>query len=84
MNKLCDFILERLDMMHDHDLLTWRNTTLPSDKIWVKIGGDHGGDTFKISVQILNTPAPNAKDNTIVVECFQAKDSYSNLKLSDP
>ena len=28
----------------------------------------------------MNTPGPNAKDNTIVVECFQAKDSYSNLK----
>ena len=75
MNNLCEFILNRLDSMQEHDLLTWRNSTLPSDEILIKIGGDHSGDTFKISVQVLNTTTPNAKDNTIVVECFQAKDS---------
>ena len=79
-DNLCDFILHRLDTMDSHNQLIWRNSSIPNDEIWIKVGGDHGGDSFKISVQVLNTSSPNSKDNTIVVECFKAKDTYSNLK----
>ena len=36
-----------------------------NNEIHVKIGGDHGGGSFKMSLQIVNTANPNSKDNTI-------------------
>ena len=44
------------------------------DEIHVKIGGDHGGGSFKISYQLCNTSKPNNKDNTVVFSLFEAKD----------
>ena len=50
------------------------------DEIHVKIGGDHGGGSFKTCYQICNTNKPNNKDNTVVFSLFEAKDKRSNLK----
>ena len=53
---------------------------MPKDKIWLKIGGDHGGNSFKICLQILNVDNPNAKENTNVIACVQAKVNHENLR----
>ena len=51
-----------------------------NNEIHVKIGGDHGGKSFKACYQICNTSAPNSKDNTVVFSIFEAKDIRQNLR----
>ena len=36
------------------------------NEIHIKIDGDHGGGSFKMSFQIANVENPNRKDNTVV------------------
>ena len=54
---------------------------MDQDEIWVKIGGDKGGGTFKAALQIVNVPSPNSPDNTCVFCVFEASDSYTNLHI---
>ena len=50
------------------------------NEIHIKIGGDHGGGSFKMSFQVANVENPNRKDNTVVFSIFEAKDvSISSL-----
>ena len=44
------------------------------NEIHLKIGGDHGGDSFKMSLQVTNIDNPNQKDNTVVFSIFEEKD----------
>ena len=57
--------------------LTWHG--LPESEIWVKIGGDHGGKSFKLSFQLVNVSNPNSPLNTVPFIVFQAKDTPANL-----
>ena len=59
--------------------LTWHNGAIPENEIWVKIGGDMGGKTFKMTFQICNVKAPNATQNTCVFLIFEAPDTYTNM-----
>ena len=36
------------------------------NEIYIKIGGDHDGGSFKISFQVANLENPSRKDNTVV------------------
>ena len=38
--------------------LTWHGNLIPEDEIWLKIGGDKGGESFKMSLQIANLANP--------------------------
>ena len=60
--------------------LTWHDGAIPADEIWLKVGGDKGGNSFKLAVQVVNTTHPNSQNNTIVICCFEASDSVANLK----
>ncbi|XP_047146306.1 uncharacterized protein LOC124819131 [Hydra vulgaris] len=51
-------------------------------EIHIKIGGDYGGGSLKMSYHILNTHNPNNKDNTIVSNIFEAKDYRINIKVA--
>ena len=42
------FFLDKLDSVNR---LTWSNG-IPESEVWIKIGGDHGGGTFKLSFQV--------------------------------
>lgn len=33
--------------------LTWYDGHIPTDEIWVKLGGDKGGGSFKMSFQVI-------------------------------
>lgn len=68
-----------LDQLDSENQLTWHDGAIPDKQIWVKIGGDHGGDSFKMSCQILNVPHPNALRHVIPFLVFGAKDTASNL-----
>ena len=43
--------------VHRAGRLTWHDV-IPSDEVWIKLGGDKGGETFKMSFPIVNVPRP--------------------------
>ena len=43
--------------------LVWHHG-IPEDEIWVKIGSDTGGGSFKMNFQIVNVQSPNSLQNT--------------------
>ena len=63
----------------EKDRLTWNNG-IPKDEVWIKIGGDHGGNSFKLVLQIANVDNPNAKENTFLVCMVECRDSVENLR----
>ena len=69
--------------LHDEydrtDQLIWHDGAIPDDTIVVKIGGDHGGGTFKMAFQIANHRHPHSLQNTIPFLVIEAKDSPANL-----
>ena len=61
--------------------LTWHEG-MPKDEVWVKLGGDKGGGTFKAGFQLCNVPKPNSPENTCLFCVFEAPDSYVNLHIA--
>ena len=59
--------------------LTWHNGAIPSDEIWIKLGGDKGRGSFKLNMQVVNIPHPNSIRNTSLVAVFKAGDRTVNL-----
>ena len=70
-SDLARFITDTLD------LLTWHtiNNDIPEDQIWLKVGGDHGGGSFKMPLQTANIQSQNSKHNTFMIRMANAKDS---------
>lgn len=94
MKKICDLLDKKLQVNHDfntlffffyHTLsfnkLVWHDGKIPLNEIWVKLGGDKGGTSFKMNFQILNVNYPNAVNNTWFC-AFLAPDSYFNLHVA--
>jgi len=84
--NLPDFIYKTLDKYDDNKELTWHDNGIPEDEIWIKLGGDHGGGTFKLMLQVGNVKHPNSKFNTFLIAIVNTKDSADNLKkiIRDP
>ena len=76
---LSDLILHYLSQHKTGGILSWHDGALPDDEVWIKIGGDHGGGSFKMSFQLANVKSPNATRNTVPFVVFAAPDSASNL-----
>ena len=47
----------------------------------MNIGGDYGGDSFKLMLQIANVTEANSKRNTCLITIASCKDSHENLKI---
>ena len=60
---------------------TWHGGAIPGDEVWLKLGGDKGGGSFKSCFQILNIPSPNAPENTCIFSIFEAPDTYTNIHI---
>ena len=58
-SNISDFIIRLLDQHKKYHTLTWHESVIPEDEIWVKLGGDHGKDSLKFTMQIANTYKPN-------------------------
>ena len=58
--------------------LTWHGV-IPTDEIWLKIGGDKGRGSFKLNIQLCNIPHSNSQKNTYLLSMFMAGDSTTNL-----
>ena len=79
MYNLVGHVLHRLNELDTEGML-FDHPFIPSDEIQVKIGGDHGDTSFKLSYQIANVQNPNSIENTVVFSIFEAKDTRANLK----
>ena len=77
--NLTSFVIDLITKYNEHDQLNWERG-IPDYEIWVKLGGDHGGGSFKLAVQVCNLDNRNSKLNTIAFACCKAKDYYQNLK----
>ena len=63
--------------------LTWHEGMIPSDEIWIELGGDKGGGRyFKMNFQIVNTHTPNSVYNTCEFSCFKADNTLANLHVA--
>lgn len=61
--------------------ITWHEGIIQEKQIWIKIGGDKGGGSFKMVFEIANLKNPNAVYNTVVFSLFEAGDTPHNLSL---
>lgn len=61
--------------------ITSHEGAIPDDEVWLKLGGDKGGGTFKMAFQHLNVINPNAPENTCVFSIFEASDTYHNIQV---
>ncbi len=61
--------------------LTWHDGLIPESEIWLKIGGDKGGSSFKMAFQICNVLHPNSPENTCVFCAFEAPDNRTNIHI---
>ena len=66
---LATFVDRLLDSYEKQNMLTCHDDTIPRDEIWVKIGGDHGKNSLKFTLQIANTDRPNSRQNTVAAVC---------------
>eukprot|EP00731_Ephydatia_muelleri_P032533 Em0024g77a len=80
-----DVVLKVVDLLEENQRtgrLTWHDGVIPASEIWLKLGGDKGGSSFKMNFQIVNVAAPNSVHNTCVFCCFEADDTVTNLRIA--
>ncbi|GFR70919.1 amine oxidase [Elysia marginata] len=78
--NLPSFVSKILNKLKTNDQLTWHNT-IPEDEIWIKVGGDHGKGSFKMSLHICNVKKPNSKDNTHLIALAKVPHTTHNIKV---
>eukprot|EP00057_Strongylocentrotus_purpuratus_P005186 XP_003730386.1 PREDICTED: uncharacterized protein LOC100891379 isoform X1 [Strongylocentrotus purpuratus] len=78
--NLPDMVMTLLDEYDELGELTFHDGML--EEIWVKIGGDKGGDTFKLMLQIANLSHPNSLRATNIIGLFPGKDTPFNLDVT--
>lgn len=78
--NLVGYVLQYLDNLETNKLLV-SHSFIPDSEIHLKIGGDHGGTSFKMTFQVANTSKPNSPENTIIFSIVEAKDYKANLRL---
>ena len=77
--NLLDLVKQLLDQYDKEEMLTWHNSQIPEDEVWLKIGGDHGGGSFKLMLQIANLQNPNSEENTCLLAIVNCKDTPTSL-----
>ena len=78
--NLVGYVLKYLEDLEKNNLI-YQHPFIPEGEIHLKIGGDHGGGSFKMSFQIGNVQHPNKPENTVIFSIMEAKDLRSNLIL---
>ena len=72
-DDLPKFEFSLLDQYEEEDQLCWHGGAIPEDEIYIKVGGDHGGGSFKFMPQVGNIKLPNSKLNTFLLVIVNAK-----------
>ena len=57
--SLTSFVVDLITIYDQRGKLNW-DRGISDDEIWVKVGGDHGGGSFKLAVQVCNLDNPNS------------------------
>ena len=55
------FVSALLDQYEGVYQLSRHDEAIPQNEIFIKVGGDHGGDSFKFMLQVGNVKTPNFK-----------------------
>ncbi|XP_031571713.1 uncharacterized protein LOC116305874 [Actinia tenebrosa] len=79
--NLEEMVFNHLEVHKSSGNLVWHEGLIPSNEIWIKIGGDKGGGSFKMVFAIGNLQNPNSTRNTITFSMFEAGDTPYNLAL---
>ena len=74
------YLFHLLDQYESQSKLSWHGGKIPHNEIWVKIGGDHGQGSLKITLQTLNIEKPNSKFHTSVIAMAHVPDNVHNLQ----
>ena len=77
--NLKQVIIHFLNEQNQAKSLTW-HAGMPENEICLKLGGDHGGGSSKLSFQSANVTHPNSTKNTIPLLVFGVKGYVSNLR----
>lgn len=80
--NLVDIVMHYLNLYDECGKLHWHDGAIPGNQVWVKLGGDHGGGSFKFVLEIANVERPNSVNNTIPLCVFDCQDTASNLHLA--
>ena len=56
--------------------------SLPFDRVFIKVGGDKGQGSTKITLQVCNTKKPNSPLNTLIIGIYEGSDTYTNLGIA--
>lgn len=78
--NVIELVLEHLEQNVQAGRLVWKDH-LPKGEVWLKVGGDKGGGSFKWLFQLANLHHPNSVDNTCIVACLEAADNVHNLHV---
>ena len=73
------FVLALLDQYEEVNQLSWHDEAIPQNEIFIKVGGDHGGDSFKFMLQVGNVKTPNKNKKRFLLAVVNAKDSHKNI-----
>ena len=73
-------VTNMLNQYQQKNMLTWHSEHIPESEIWLKIGGDFGGSSFKCMLSTLNVERPNATENCFMILMAEAKDNPTNLR----
>ena len=83
--NLLGLVIQHLNHLHNSNQLTWHSTpsgkTLPTNEIWLKVGGDKGGGSLKFCFQVVNRKSPNSSDHTVVIAMLADDDNLPNMHV---
>jgi hypothetical protein len=55
---------------------------MPKEEIWLKLGGDKGGGSFKMMLEVANIANPNSRRDTSVICVYESSDTAPNLHIA--
>ena len=76
-----NYLFNLLNQYQSQNELSWHGGSIPEEKIWVKIGGDHGQGSLKVTLQTLNVEKPNSKFFTSIIAMANVPDNVKNLRI---
>ncbi|GFN92672.1 amine oxidase, partial [Plakobranchus ocellatus] len=78
---ILQFVTKKLEEHDKGGELKWHDEKIPQNKVWIKIGGDHGKNSFKVALSICNLSKPNAKQNTHLIAMAKVPDKMHNIQI---
>ncbi|XP_033641218.1 uncharacterized protein LOC117301380 [Asterias rubens] len=75
------YVLGLLDDYERCGKLQWTEG-MPKEEIWLKLGGDKGGGSFKMMLEVANIANPNSRRDTSVICVYESSDTAPNLHIA--